>query len=210
MSSPQDDDAAGPAEAAMPQFEDVLRERALIIASNRGPVTFSRQDDGSFTSRKGSGGVVTAVSAIARDYQPIWIAASMTEGDRLRAEVARSQGEELIEYGRPPEFRLRFVVSEPDRYHKYYNVISNPLLWFLQHYLWDTPRAPDITHEIWDAWNDGYVTVNRQFADEVLAAAAQCDAEPIIMLQDYHLYLCPGFIRERRPGAIIQQFVHIP
>lgn len=192
------------------QFERVLRERALIIASNRGPVTFSHQDDGTFSSRKGSGGVVTAVSAIARDFQPIWIAASMTDGDRMRAEVAKRQGEELIEYGKPPEFRLRFVVPEAHRYHKYYNVISNPLLWFLQHYLWDTPRAPDITHEIWEAWTEGYVDVNRQFADEVLAAAEQCEAEPIIMLQDYHLYLCPGFIRERRPEAIIQQFVHIP
>jgi trehalose 6-phosphate synthase len=191
-------------------FERTLRERALIIASNRGPVTFSHQDDGTFSARKGSGGVVTAVSAIARDYQPIWIAASMTEGDRVRAEVARLQGEELIEFGNPPEFRLRFVVSEPDRYHKYYNVISNPLLWFLQHYLWDTPRAPDITHEIWDAWREGYVRVNEQFAEEILAAADHCEAEPIIMLQDYHLYLCPGFIRARRPGAIIQQFVHIP
>lgn len=202
--------APGSAAAVADGIERVLEERELIIVSNRGPVTFSLLDDGTFSARKGSGGVVTAVTAVAREHQPIWIAAAMTEGDRIRAEVARRQGEGLIDFGNPPEFRLRFVVTEPERYHKYYNVISNPLLWFLQHYLWDTPRSPDITHEIWDAWNDGYVEVNRRFSAEVLTACEQCTGEPIVMLQDYHLYLCAGFIRERNPNAILQHFVHIP
>lgn len=192
------------------EIERVLAERALLIVSNRGPVTFSMQDDGTFSARKGSGGVVTAVTAVAQQHQPIWIAAAMTEGDRVRAEVARRQGEGLIDFGQPAEFRLRFVVPEPERYHMYYNVISNPLLWFLQHYLWDTPRSPDITHEIWEAWNEGYVAVNRLFADEIIAACEACRREPIVMIQDYHLYLCPGFVRERQPDAILQHFVHIP
>ena len=92
-------------------------------------------------------------------------------------------------------------MPEPEAYHQYYNVISNPLLWFLQHYLWDTPRSPDITDEIWDAWHNGYVAVNRLFADEIVAAAEQCEASRSIMIQDYHLYLCAGFVREQRPDA---------
>jgi trehalose 6-phosphate synthase len=187
-----------------------LDSHPLIIASNRGPVTFSRQADGSFDARKGSGGVVTAVTAIARERKPIWIAAAMTEGDRLRAAHALDSGEELIEFGNPCEFRLRFVVPDPEAYHQYYNVISNPLLWFLQHYLWDTPRTPDITKEIWDAWRDGYVVVNELFANEIVAAATAAGVEPLIMLQDYHLYLCAGLIRQRQPDARLQQFVHIP
>ncbi len=184
--------------------------RPLIIASNRGPVTFTRRSGGAFDARKGSGGVVTAVSAVARERQPIWIAAAMTDGDRQRAELARQDGEDLIEFGEPTEFRLRFVVPTPEAYHQYYNVISNPLLWFLQHYLWDTPRTPDITKEIWDAWRDGYVAVNRQFADEIIAAIDAVEGDPLIMIQDYHLYLCSGFVRDRRPDAHLQQFVHIP
>jgi trehalose 6-phosphate synthase len=187
-----------------------LADCSLIIASNRGPVTFSRLPGGAFEARKGSGGVVTAVSAIARDRQPIWIAAAMTEGDRQRAAAAHERGEQLIEFGDPPEFWLRFVVPTPEAYHQYYNVISNPLLWFLQHYLWDTPRSPDITKDIWDAWRNGYVTVNRQFAEEIVAAMDAADGEPLVMLQDYHLYLCAGLVRERRPHARLQQFVHIP
>jgi trehalose 6-phosphate synthase len=191
--------------------EAVLGERPLIVASNRGPVTFTRERDGRFSSRKGSGGVVTAVSSIARDRQPIWVACPMGEGDRLRAEQAQSDGESLISPpGENPDFRVKFVVPTKKAYHLYYNVISNPLLWFLQHYLWDTPRSPDITHETWTAWTDGYEVVNRMFADEIVSICEASEIEPVIMLQDYHLYLAPGYIREKRPQAIIQHFVHIP
>ena len=191
--------------------QDWMRDRALIVASNRGPVTFSVDSEGNFTSRKGSGGVVTAVSAIAKDLKPIWIACAMSEGDRQRAAVAREKGEVLISPPGPdPDFRLRFVVPDEQAYHMYYNVISNPLLWFLQHYLWDTPRTPDITIETWNAWNNGYVVVNQLFADEIAAAMEESKEPPIIMLQDYQLYLVGGYLRERRPDAIIQQFVHIP
>jgi trehalose 6-phosphate synthase len=190
---------------------ELMQGRRLIVASNRGPVTFNVNAAGEFTSRRGSGGVVTAVSAIARDLQPIWIACAMTEGDRQRAAVAAEKGEALISPPGPnPEFRLRFVVPDADAYHMYYNVISNPLLWFLQHYLWDTPRTPDITVETWNAWNSGYSVVNRLFADEIIDVVAQQSDAPVIMLQDYHLYLVANLIRERCPDAIIQQFVHIP
>ncbi|MFT4037271.1 MAG: trehalose-6-phosphate synthase [Thermomicrobiales bacterium] len=203
-------DVSAPNPSSGPKVPQADATRPLIIASNRGPVTFSRRTGGSFDARKGSGGVVTAVSAVARERQPIWIAAAMTDGDRQRAAFAKEDGERLIEFGDPAEFRLRFVVPTPEAYHQYYNVISNPLLWFLQHYLWDTPRSPDITKEIWDAWREGYVKVNRQFADEIIAAIDAVDGDPLVMLQDYHLYLCAGFIREQRPNAHLQLFIHIP
>ena len=201
---------SAPPANSLGDIEEALKNRTLIVASNRGPVTFTRQKNGSFSARKGSGGVVTAVSGIARNREPIWIAAAMTDGDRERAAEAESSDEGLIDYGGGSEFRLRFVVPSAESYHQYYNVISNPLLWFLQHYLWDTPRTPDITKEIWEAWRDGYVHVNRLFADEILAAREQCKHEPIIMFQDYHLYVCPGLVRQRNPDAVMQHFVHIP
>src|SRR5215204_438778 len=77
-------------------IDQLLTGRTLIVASNRGPVTFTHEGDGKFSSRKGSGGVVTAVSSIARDQQPVWVACAMTEGDRLRAELAAKNGEVLI------------------------------------------------------------------------------------------------------------------
>ena len=195
------------------RIAETMSQRPLIVASNRGPVSFTEAGHDRFTSRQGSGGLVTAISTVLQDQQAIWIAATMGTGDRRRWELAQRHGQAFV----PPEetgtqFRLRFVVPDEAAYNQYYNEISNPLLWFLQHYLWDTPRAPDITHETWDAWRNGYVKVNQLFADEIVASceASGSDHEPIIMLQDYQLYLVGGFIREKRPQATIQHFVHIP
>ena len=198
-------------EARQLLVDEILADRQLIVASNRGPISFTQHSDGHFTARQGSGGLVTAVSAVLRGKQAIWIAAAMTEGDRARARQADDAGETLITpHGTDSHFRLRFVVPSQQAYHRYYNVISNPLLWFLQHYLWDTPRSPDITHHTWTAWREGYVKVNQQFADEISVACDQFEREPVIMLQDYQLYLAGGMIREKRPNAIIQHFIHIP
>lgn len=189
----------------------ILQDRQLIVASNRGPISFTKNSSGGFSARQGHGGLVTAVSAVLQGKEATWIAAAMSEGDRSRAQKAIEDGETLITpHGTESKFKLRFVVPTTEAYHRYYNVISNPLLWFLQHYLWDTPRSPDITHETWTAWRDGYVPVNQLFADEILVACDQFDREPVIMLQDYQLYLAGSMIREKRPNAIIQHFIHIP
>ncbi len=211
--STNDDKSSTTADAQSPQelVDQIMEERQLIVASNRGPVTFTQRQDGSFSARQGSGGLVTAVSAVLQGQQAIWIAAAMTDGDRARAAAAEDAGETLITpHGSGSQFKLRFVTPSQEAYNQYYNEISNPLLWFLQHYLWDTPRSPDITHETWSAWRDGYCCVNQMFADEIIRACDQLDKEPVIMLQDYHLYLTGGMIREKRPNAIIQHFIHIP
>jgi len=188
---------------------ELLEKTTLIIASNRGPLEFQIEDDGSYSTKRGSGGVVTAVSAVSRYNDLIWVASAMTDGDRRRAREADEIGEVIIS---PPDsdVRLRFVLADEDAYDGYYNRISNPLLWFLQHYLWDTPRSPDIDRETWRAWRDGYVTVNRQFAKEIVAAARASERKPLVMLQDYHLYLTPGMIREMMPDVTLQHFIHIP
>lgn len=207
------EDEATLAAAMEERITGVVKNRPLIMVSNRGPVQFTQERNGTFSTKQGSGGLVTAVSTVLQENEAVWIAATMGRGDRARWQKAIDSGEAFI----PPSesqtnFHLRFVAPDEAAYHKYYNVISNPLLWFLQHYLWDTPRAPDITHETWDAWRNGYHVVNQQFANEIVAA---CDnlrdqGEPIVMLQDYHLYLCPGMIRAQRPHAVIQHFIHIP
>ena len=209
-----DEETADTNSAALEErITTLLSERPLIMVSNRGPVQFTKEANGSFSSRQGSGGLVTAVSTVLQENEAIWIAATMGSGDRARWQRALDDGQAFIA---PEEsnthFRLRFVAPDEESYNKYYNVISNPLLWFLQHYLWDTPRAPDITHETWDAWRNGYAKVNQLFAEEIVAACnnLEHDGEPIIMLQDYHLYMAPGMIRALRPNAIIQHFIHIP
>jgi trehalose 6-phosphate synthase len=100
---------------------------------------------------------------------------------------------------------------EKRSYRQYYNVIANPLLWFVQHQLWDVPRKPTITRETWDAWREGYVNINRQFAHAVADSIGDTDRPVVILPQDYQLYLVPGYVRELLGDRVqIQPFIHIP
>jgi len=108
------------------------------------------------------------------------------------------------------KFRLRFVLTEKESYEKYYSTISNPLLWFLQHYMWNVPRTPTFTPEMWSAW-EGYEEVNRAFAEVIAEEVARAGKSAIVMLQDYHLYLCPRTLAPRLPrGCLLSHFIHIP
>lgn len=189
--------------------ESVLEGRTLIVASNRGPVSFQITPDGDVEGQRGSGGVVTAVSAISNYANPIWVAAAMTEGDRKRAEEA--EGHHIDWETGDYRFRLRFVVVPRRTYEMYYGEIANPLLWFLQHYMWDAPRTPTITADVWDAWHQGYEAANQAFAEAIASEIAWTQEPPLIMLHDYHLYLCPGHLRPKLPeDGILHHFLHIP
>jgi trehalose 6-phosphate synthase len=106
-------------------------------------------------------------------------------------------------------YEVLLVESDTDAYESFYNVIANPILWFIQHYLWDLSNAPDIRQEEADAWDHGYKVVNADIARAVLQAIDGDDA-PLVMLHDYHLYTCPALIREARPDVQLHHFVHIP
>lgn len=186
----------------------MLERRRLIMASNRGPVEFRLDAGGTLTAQRGSGGVVTALSGVARVADVTWIAAAMTEGDRAAAHatgggrVAASEGGERL--------FVRFIDIPRGAYQRYYNIFCNPLLWFIQHYMWNTPRTPNISRTVYDAWEHGYLPVNRMFAEAITAEAAADPEPPYVILHDYHLYTAVGEVRARLPGAIIQHFTHIP
>ena len=186
---------------------ELLGERTLILASNRGPVEFTALDGDRFASVRGTGGLVTAMSAASWFAAPIWIAAAMGEGDRARAAAA---GDGLIAYEDETRYKLCFVVPPPEDYEQYYNTIANPLLWFLQHSMWDAPRTPNITPEIWEAWS-AYERVNQIFADAIVKEVERAEHPAIVMLQDYHLYLVAGQLRGRLDrSALVSLFLHIP
>jgi trehalose 6-phosphate synthase len=101
------------------------------------------------------------------------------------------------------------VAHDPAAYNRYYNVAANPTLWFLQHYMWGLAYAPAFDRELRDAWFDGYVPVNEGYAAAV-AAELEREPEAVVFFHDYHLYLAPRLVRERRPGALTSHFLHIP
>src|SRR5438093_6570011 len=182
--------------------------RRLIVVSNRGPVAFSRDAAGARIARRGGGGLVTALRSLVTHHDVTWIASAMTEEDR--AVAAEGGGEAIDEAARDGSpCRLRLVEHDDAEYDWYYNVVANPTLWFLQHYLWDFKSGPDIDQGLHTAWADGYVQVHHGFAD---AVSAELESEPDagVFFHDYHLYLAPRFVRERHPDATLFHFVHIP
>jgi trehalose 6-phosphate synthase len=184
----------------------LLGDRRLIIATNRGPVTFTTGAGGALRPRRGSGGLVTALGQIGQHVPLTWIAAAMSEGDRRAANDPKL----LLQAGGGPEgIRLRFASVDRSVYEQAYNVIANPLLWFLQHQMWNLPERPIIDAGVMRAWERGYMAMNEAFAKAVLAQA-RGDRSPRIMLHDYHLYCAAGPIRKARPRAVISHFTHIP
>jgi trehalose 6-phosphate synthase len=183
----------------------LLGDRRLLIATNRGPVTFAITREGELRPRRGSGGLVTALSQVGHHVPVTWVAAPMSEGDRRAAREPRQ-----IDRALPgEEMRLRFASMDRAAHEAAYNVIANPLLWFLQHQMWELPTEPQIDASTLRAWERGYVPINEAMASAVLAQV-RSDPEPRIMLHDYHLYLVAETIRRRRPEAILSHFTHIP
>jgi trehalose 6-phosphate synthase len=186
----------------------VRARRKLIVVSNRPPVSFARDEDGRRFARRGGGGLVTALRSLVALHDVTWVASAMSEEDRAVAEEAGGQAiDETAHDGSP--YRLRLVTHDEVAYDWFYNVVSNPTLWFLQHYLWDLAHSPNLDRGLHLAWEEGYVTVNANFADAVVD---ELDAQPdaAVCFHDYHVYLAPRFVRTRRPDAALSHFVHIP
>jgi trehalose 6-phosphate synthase len=181
-----------------------VADRPLIIASNRGPISFVRTADGDVVPKRGGGGLVTALTAALHLSGGLWIAAAMTEEDRLHAVQGR------VEVAtEDTKFGLRYLWFDPDEYDRYYNGVSNRILWFLHHYLWDLARNPRFDQSTERAW-EAYRRVNDAFAAALAEEGRDVGDPPYYLVQDYHLSLTPSLLRRRVPEARISHFSHIP
>jgi trehalose 6-phosphate synthase len=181
-----------------------MAEAPLVLVSNRGPVTFG--PDGEI--RRGTGGLVTALTGLASHREVTWIASAMSDEDIAAAE--RNQGRPFrVSAPDGDEYRVKLVASDPVAYDRFYNIIANPMLWFIQHYLWDLSNAPDIRRNETEAFEFGYNVVNEDLARAVLEEIEDIE-DPIVMVHDYHLYTLPGLLRNARPDVFLHHFVHIP
>jgi len=200
-------------------LRDLLGERGrLVIVSNRAPLTFARDDDApqGLTAERGSGGLVTALAELGRHAPLTWVAAAMTDADRIAAPAlgARASGAlaervaALVAEALPEQdLQLRLETIERDVFERYYGAVANPFLWFVQHQMYAAAYGPNVDERLLDAWRRGYRPANEQLAE---AAAHVGGRAPVVLLQDYHLYLAAPRLRELRPGATILHFTHIP
>ncbi|EFL40694.1 trehalose-phosphate synthase [Streptomyces griseoflavus Tu4000] len=166
----------------------------MLVASNRGPVSYEVADDGSLRAKRGGGGLVSGLSAIGPDAGALWVCSALSDGDREA--VRRGVGEDGV----------RMLDVPADVHADAYNGIANSVLWFVHHMLYQTPVEPVFDAEFRRRWAS-YEAYNRAFAEALAEEAARGAA---VLVQDYHLTLVPGMLRELRPDLRIGHFSHTP
>ncbi|WP_393098221.1 trehalose-6-phosphate synthase [Streptomyces sp. LN325] len=166
----------------------------ILVASNRGPVSYEVREDGSLQARRGGGGLVSGLSAIGPDAGALWVCSTLGEGDREA--VRRGVGEDGV----------RMLDIDAAVHADAYNGIANSVLWFVHHMLYQTPLEPVFDQEFrrqWSSYEDYNGAFARALADEAAEGA-------VVIVQDYHLTLVPGTLRELRPDLRIGHFSHTP
>jgi len=201
-------------------------KQRVLVASNRGPVSYQFGADGSLASQRGGGGMIAGVTeglaAIGPEADVTWVCAALSDADRAAAEGPHAAGEQ----GAHEEDRItvRMLDIPPDVFDRAYNNVANSALWFIHHLLYDIPNQPQFDHDFRRDW-ESYLTYNEAFADalaqearEALSAEAGQDRPPSgglrVLIQDYHLCLAPRMLREKLGGAArdvgIAHFSHTP
>ncbi|MGA5207195.1 alpha,alpha-trehalose-phosphate synthase (UDP-forming) [Streptomyces variegatus] len=184
----------------------------VLVASNRGPVSYTVGDDGSLDAKRGGGGLVSGLSAIGSDADALWVCSALSDGDReaVRRGIVGAGPEAPPQRGgggrRAGEDGVRMLDVPADVHADAYNGIANSVLWFVHHMLYQTPLEPVFDAEFRRQWAS-YETYNRAFAEALAEEAAQGAA---VVVQDYHLTLVPGMLRELRPDLRIGHFSHTP
>jgi trehalose 6-phosphate synthase len=173
------------------------RHRPIVLVSNRGPLTFERAADGTLEPRRGAGGLVSGIGPLVSGTDTTWLAAAISDGDRDAAAtgVVEAAG-----------FRVRMLAVDPDTYRLAYDVVSNEVLWFAHHGLWDRSHQPTFDRSWGEAWG-AYRALNGHFADAVAEVAPE---GAVVLVQDYHLCLVAARLAELRPDLDCVHFSHTP
>ncbi|MGW5335339.1 alpha,alpha-trehalose-phosphate synthase (UDP-forming) [Streptomyces bauhiniae] len=175
----------------------------VLVASNRGPVSYTVGPDGSLSSRRGGGGLVSGLSAIGPDTDAVWVCAALGDGDR---EAVRRADGGLLPAEDTGGQRVRMLDIDAEVYTAAYNGIANSALWFVHHMMYQTPLEPVFDAEFRRQW-DAYRAYNQAFAQALAEEAAPGAA---VLIQDYHLALAPRMLRKLRPDLRIGHFSHTP
>lgn len=180
-----------------------MADEPVVLASNRGPVTFARSDGG-FTVTRGAGGLAGALDPVARELgqRALWICAATSEADRaaLRAGEHRRLARELG-YG------LEMLDLDPVVYSRYYDVVSNRMLWCAHHDLFAELGIEGFGDDEIGAFDQAYEPVNRRFA---AASAEGAGGGGLVLFQDYHLTTAPAHLRRLGGAGAIGHFTHTP
>jgi trehalose 6-phosphate synthase len=188
-------------------------EQRVLVASNRGPVSYQFRADGSLTGIRGGGGMIAGVTsglaALGPEVSVTWICAALSDADRAAALRPEAGADDE---GYEADVAVRMLDIPQDTFDRAYNNVANSALWFVHHMLFDTPNQPQFGREFRRDW-ESYLAYNEAFAD-ALAQEAGREQPPAgglrVLIQDYHLCLAPRMLRERLGDAGIAHFSHTP
>ncbi len=184
------------------------------MASNRGPFSFFRGDDGQLAARRGGGGVVSGLSSAAGQGNLLWVCAALSDADRAAARRTPLGMFDLD--GTPEGSAVRMLNIPVATFNRAYNTVANSVLWFIHHMLYDTPNRPQFGLAFGRDWA-AYREYNGAFAEALAAAATPGTATSPgstqlvrVIVQDYHLTLVPRLLASLRPEVKIAHFSHTP
>jgi trehalose 6-phosphate synthase/phosphatase len=168
------------------------RSGRVLVLSNRLPITARRSGD-VITVHPSSGGLVTGLRHVARQWPLIWfgwngMAQDPPDGDSGEL----TQGWEGA--------RLSAILLSAKDVEHFYRRYCNSTLWPILHGLGDG-SAP--AREDWEIYRD----VNTRFAQKAITATLPGDR---IWIHDYHLLLVARELRSLGSSAPIAFFLHTP
>jgi trehalose 6-phosphate synthase/phosphatase len=167
--------------------------RKLIIVSNRLPVTVYKSE-GKLHFKSSEGGLPTAMSKLTVGRDSLWIGWPGISSDEINDKEKKIIVKELKKFRCLPIFMTQKDLD------LFYSGYSNSTLWPLFHY---HIQKVEIVEENWKA----YKQINQLFTEKTLEFY---NDKTDIWVQDYHLMLMPGLIRNKKPDASIGFFMHTP
>lgn len=194
-------------EKVLKQARLLTDDRKLVIASNRGPLSYSEGQSGQLVAKLEASRGFETFEAIT-DIPVSWVTSAVNAADRKALKTETDLDNVLRPDILPNEWSVRFVAMPRRVHHKFYNVICNPLLWFLLHRSWSPTFTPNIGPQEHDAWERGYKAVNESFASSITEAVDGHDL--VLVCRDYQLMLVSGLVREKHPNAAIYHSFETP
>jgi trehalose 6-phosphate synthase len=180
----------------------------ILLASNRGPISFTLAEDGQLSARRGGGGMVSGLLTVAGQADLLWVCAALGDADRSAARAAPGGRLDLDGQAGSAGSAVQMLDIPPQTFDRAYNAVANSTLWFIHHMLYDLPNQPRFGTEFWRDW-ESFRDYNRAFAD-ALGAAADGDGRARALVQDYHLCLVPRMLADQRPDIPVAHFSHTP
>ncbi|WP_262282389.1 trehalose-6-phosphate synthase [Micromonospora sp. MA102] len=164
-----------------------MRQSPLVVVANRLPIDDSVAPDGAFEWRRSPGGLMSALHPLLRHTPATWV--GWAGGTGPAPHLPDVDG-----------VRMRAVALSGEDFRDHYEGFANATLWPLYH---DAVEQPEYHRRWWEA----YQRVNQRFAE---AAAEAAEPGGLVWVQDYHLQLVPGLLRDLRPDLRIGFFLHVP